>query len=56
MNDENLNEQINNIQNEANLLINIKIRTMDNVEFQVNIDTENKIEELKKKIENVFKF
>jgi hypothetical protein len=43
---------------EGNIEIKIKIRTLDN-EFQVHISSENKVEELKKRIENVkilFKF
>jgi hypothetical protein len=45
-----LNEQIENI-NSA-LGTNIKIRTLDG-EFQVQINFDNKVEELKKKIEDV---
>jgi hypothetical protein len=53
MNEDILNEQINNLQSISNVDINIKIRTLDN-EFMVNINPYNKVEELKKRIENVF--
>jgi hypothetical protein len=45
-----LNEQIDNIENSIG--INIKIRTLDG-EFQVNASVENKVEELKKRIQDV---
>ena len=50
MNDEFLNEQINNIESTQSIMINVKIRTLDN-EFMVNVNAENKVEELKKSIE-----
>jgi hypothetical protein len=51
MQDDNfLDEQIINIDN--NYGINIKVRTLDD-EFLVKIGTDNKVEELKKRIENV---
>lgn len=53
MNDDFLNQQINNI--EEGLGINIKIRTLDN-EFSVNINLQKKVEELKKRIEDVSKY
>ncbi len=52
MNDEFLNDQINNLESSTDLAMNVKIRTLDN-EFMVNINSENKVEELKKIIENV---
>ena len=55
MNEEILNEQINNLQGTSNEDINIKIRTLDN-EFMVNINPDHKVEELKKRIENVLIF
>jgi hypothetical protein len=45
-----LEEQINIM--ESNMGTNIKIRTLDG-EFQVKINIENKVEELKRKIEDV---
>jgi hypothetical protein len=51
MNDEILNSNIENLE-ASSLSINIKIRTLDN-EFMVNINSENRIEDLKKRIENV---
>jgi hypothetical protein len=51
MQDENfLNEQLENINSAFGT--NIKIRSLDG-EFQVKIDIDNKVEELKKKIEDV---
>jgi hypothetical protein len=52
MNEEFLNQQINSIESTSNLMINVKIRTLDN-EFMVNVSSENKIEELKRSIANV---
>lgn len=49
-NDNFLEEQIDNIENSMGT--NIKIRTLDG-EFQVKINIENKVEELKRKIEDV---
>ncbi len=53
MNDEFLNDQINNLESSSDVAMNVKIRTLDN-EFMININSENKVEELKKRIENVF--
>ena len=53
MNDELPIEQSNNIDSNSNTeAMNVKIRTLDN-EFMVNISSENKVEELKRRIENV---
>ena len=52
MNDDFLLQQINNMENTSNLMINVKIRTLDN-EFMVNVNSENKVEELKKSIATV---
>ena len=53
MNDEFQVEQTDNTINNSNSeSMNVKIRTLDN-EFMVNISSENKVEELKRKIENV---
>ena len=53
MNDEFQVEQTDNTINNSNSeAMNVKIRTLDN-EFMVNISSENKVEELKRKIENV---
>jgi hypothetical protein len=52
MNEEFLNQQINNIESTSDLMINVKIRTLDN-EFMVNVNSENKVEELKRSIANV---
>jgi len=49
-NDNFIEEQIDNIENLMGT--NIKIRTLDG-EFQVKIDVEKKVQELKRKIEDV---
>ena len=51
MNDEILNSNIESLES-SSLSINIKIRTLDN-EFMVNIKSENRVEDLKRRIENV---
>jgi hypothetical protein len=53
MNDEILDSNIANLES-SSLSINVKVRTLDN-EFMVNINSENRVEELKKRIENVRK-
>jgi hypothetical protein len=53
MNNEILDSNIANLES-SSLSINVKIRTLDN-EFMVNINSENRVEELKKRIENVRK-
>ena len=51
-NDNFMEEQIDNIENLMGT--NIKIRTLDG-EFQVKIDVEKKVQELKRKIEDVLR-
>jgi hypothetical protein len=53
MNDEILDSNIASLES-SSLSINVKIRTLDN-EFMVNINSQNRVEELKKRIENVGK-
>lgn len=53
MNDEILDSNIASLES-SSLSINVKIRTLDN-EFMVNINSQNRVEELKKRIENVRK-